>query len=233
MDQKWRNDFQVHSKVRKKLANSLATLLAILLHRSKTTPRGEMTLHTRVGGRKYLNTAERQRFAEAAQTMPGEIRVFCLLLMWTGCRLSEALAVTPLAIDRQVGTVSLVTLKRRKNVTMRQVPLPMEILIDLARVFDLAAREQHPQYASAPLWNWSRTTGWRYVKETMVRAKISGAAAMPKGLRHAFGVAAFQSVPPHLVQRWLGHASLRTTAIYGNVTGLEERLFAQRIWDNW
>jgi integrase/recombinase XerD len=127
----------------------------------------------------------------------------------------------------------LVTLKRRKNVIVRQVPLPMEILIDLAMVFDLPAREKRPQYASAPLWNWNRTTGWRYVKEVMVRAEISGAAAMPKGLRHAFGVAAFQSVPPHIVQRWLGHASLRTTAIYGNVTGQEERLFAQRIWDNW
>jgi integrase/recombinase XerD len=54
---------------------------------------------------------------------------------------------------------------------------------------------------------------------------------MPKGLRHAFGVSAFQSaVPPHLVQRWLGHASLRTTAIYGNVVGPEERSFAERMW---
>ena len=54
---------------------------------------------------------------------------------------------------------------------------------------------------------------------------------MPKGLRHGFGVNAFQSnVPPHLVQRWLGHASLRTTAIYGDVVGAEERGFAARIW---
>ncbi len=38
---------------------------------------------------------------------------------------------------------------------------------------------------------------------------------MPKGLRHSFGVNAFQSnVPPHLVQRWLGHASLRTDHDY-------------------
>jgi integrase len=49
------------------------------------------------------------------------------------------------------------------------------------------------------------------------------ARAMPKGLRHGFGTAAFQSVPPHLVQRWLGHASLRRTAIYGDVVGKEER----------
>lgn len=52
----------------------------------------------------------------------------------------------------------------------------------------------------------------------MRTAAISGPAATPKGLRHAFGVAAFQTVPPHIVQRWLGHASLRTTAIYGDVS---------------
>jgi integrase/recombinase XerD len=55
----------------------------------------------------------------------------------------------------------------------------------------------------------------------MAAANISGTSAMPKGLRHGFGVNAFQSnVPPHLVQRWLGHASLRTTAIYGDVISL-------------
>jgi integrase len=71
------------------------------------------------------------------------------------------------------------------------------------------------------------------VKVVMKRAAISGSAAMPKGLRHTFGVAAFQAVPPHIVQRWLGHASLRTTGIYGDVSGREEHLFAERIWDAW
>jgi len=65
----------------------------------------------------------------------------------------------------------------------------------------------------------------------MGAAAVNGPAAMPKGLRHAFGVTAFQSaVPPHLVQRWLGHASLGTTAIYGDVSGREEREFAAKIW---
>jgi len=50
-------------------------------------------------------------------------------------------------------------------------------------------------------------------------------------LRHGFGVDAFQaSVPPHLVQRWLGRASPRTTVIYGDVIGPEERTFAERMW---
>jgi integrase/recombinase XerD len=65
----------------------------------------------------------------------------------------------------------------------------------------------------------------------MAAANISGTPAMPKALRHGFGVNAFQSlVPPHLVQRWLGHASLRTTAIYGDVLGVEERALAARMW---
>jgi hypothetical protein len=44
----------------------------------------------------------------------------------------------------------------------------------------------------------------------MALAGVDGAAAMPKCLRHSFGVGAFEAdIPPHLVQRWLGHASLR------------------------
>jgi integrase/recombinase XerD len=65
----------------------------------------------------------------------------------------------------------------------------------------------------------------------MSKAGITGPAAMPKGLRLAFGVAAFQSsVPPHLVQRWLGHAAHESTTVYGDVIGSDERAFASRIW---
>ncbi|WP_211337854.1 tyrosine-type recombinase/integrase [Blastomonas fulva] len=56
---------------------------------------------------------------------------------------------------------------------------------------------------------------------------------MPKGLRHCFGVAAIQSqVPLNMVQRWLGHADMRTTAIYASAVGPEERSIAQRMWRN-
>jgi len=219
----------------------VATELAILLHQlAKLTasageddrPRG-MTLHTPFGGRKYLNSAERRRFAAAAATMPPEERVFCLLLMWSGCRISEALSVTALSFDHASGTVAILTLKRRNKIVIRQVPLPRSLTTDLAEVFDLRAREQNLDLARNRLWNWHRVTAWRHVKRVMRRAGISGGAAMPKGLRHAFGVVAFQVVPPHMVQRWMGHASLRTTAIYGDVSGREERIFAKRIWDRW
>jgi integrase len=230
------------SKSAKTKQNLLATLLAIVLHASKQQasdtdtvrePNGAMTLHTAAGARKYLNVAERQRFAAAAETLAPEPRAFCLLLMWSGCRISEGLAVTPLAIDREAGTVALITLKRRSTRIVRQVPIPAALINDLTKVFNLIDREQDPHLCGVRLWRWSRSTAWRYVKESMRRAAVSGAAAMPKGLRHTFGVAGFQTVPPHMVQRWLGHASLRTTAIYGDVSGREEYLLAKRIWESW
>ncbi len=242
MDDKFSNSFADPPKPAKIQQNFLATLLAIVLRGplSKTRiigksggPNGAMTLHTAAGARKYLNVAERQRFAAAAKTMAPEHRLFCLLLMWSGCRISEALAVTPMAIDREAGTIAFVTLKRRTAAIVRQVPVPTILIDELTVVFDLSAREKDSDLCRSRLWRWSRSAAWRCVKEVMRRAALSGPAAMPKGLRHTFGVAAFQAVPPHIVQRWLGHASLRTTGIYGDVSGREERLFAARIWDNW
>ena len=190
-----------------------------------------MSLYGSAGGRKYLNAAERQRFIESAQRAPPMVRLFCLVLRWSGGRISEALALTPAAIDIESGTASFETLKRRKRGFVRQVPLPRDLLSQLNQVFRLRFRQRDPELAGARLWTWSRTTAWRRVKEVMAAAGITGTPAMPKGLRHGFGVNAFQaSVPPHLVQRWLGHASLKTTSIYGDVMGPEERAFAERMW---
>ena len=65
----------------------------------------------------------------------------------------------------------------------------------------------------------------------MAVAEISGLHASPKGLRHGFGVQAVRSgVPLNLLQRWLGHADIATTAIYADVMGAEEREIAARMW---
>lgn len=183
------------------------------------------------GSRKYLNAAERRRFVDAAQRAPPKIRLFCLTLGWSGARISEVLALTPLSVDVESGVASIRTLKRRKPGFVRQVPLPPKVLSELNRVFKLRITQRDPQLATVRLWRWSRTSAWRYVKAVMAAAGVTGTPAMPKGLRHGFGVNAFQAnVPPHLVQRWLGHASLRTTAIYSDVIGPEERAFAARMW---
>jgi integrase/recombinase XerD len=193
---------------------------------SRSSP-APMSLWSSIGGRKYLNAAERRRFGEAVRRVSLEERLFCLVLMWSGARISEVLALTPNSFDVETGLVTLETLKRRRRGIVRQVPLPPAVLHELDRFF--APRGSQ---ADRRLWLWSRTTAWRRVKNVMAMAGITGGPAMPKGLRHGFGVAAFQSIPPHLVQRWLGHASMRTTAIYGDVSGPEERDFAARMWSD-
>ena len=63
----------------------------------------------------------------------------------------------------------------------------------------------------------------------MVAAGLNGVHALPKGLRHGFGVAAVSAgIPLNLVQRWLGHAQFSTTAIYADAVGTEEKDVASR-----
>src|SRR5579863_3881564 len=99
------------------------------------------------GSRKYLNAAERRRFVAAARLMSPNIRLFCFMLRWSGARISEVLAITPSAIDFDAGTVNIVTLKRRKSVTIRQVPLPRQLLNELNRTFHLRRSQRDPDSA--------------------------------------------------------------------------------------
>ena len=65
----------------------------------------------------------------------------------------------------------------------------------------------------------------------MRRAGLKGPQATPKGLRHGFGVQAVSvGIPLNLVQKWLGHAQLSTTAIYADAVGAEEKQIAARMW---
>lgn len=217
---------------------SLETKLAILFQpkprtasKMRRTGTGEIALFSTSGIRKYLTLPERRRFCRAIQALDPARRLFCIVLMWSGGRVSEVLALTPAAVDLESGSVVLLTLKCRKRGVVRQIPLPRPLMRELATKFAIRKMQQDPARARQRLWPWSRTTAWRLIKNVMARASIVTLAASPKGLRHTFGVSAFQAkVPPHLVQRWLGHASLRTTAIYGDVIDEEERQFASQMW---
>ena len=184
------------------------------------------SLYSGRGHRKYLTFAERQRFLDAARrhSRPA-ICTLCLTLAHTGCRLSEALALTRSAIESEAGFIAFRTLKRRSRaIIIREVPVPPALIAEIDVV--------HGHAASTRLWTFSRSQAWRHVKDVMRDAGISdGPQASPKGLRHGFGVHAVRSgVPLNLVQRWLGHASMNTTAIYLAVMGDEERSIASRMW---
>lgn len=91
-------------------------------------------------------------------------------------------------------------------------------------------RELHDRWdrgRGVRLWPWSRMTGWRAVHAVMAAARLDGPHALPKGLRHGFGVSA--GIPLNLVQKWLGHAQLITTTIYADALGTEEKDIVQRM----
>jgi integrase/recombinase XerD len=179
----------------------------------------------RQGSRKYLNASERRAYLHAVRSEPDIARkAFCLTLFYTGCRISEALNLKTERIDLAGKAIVFETLKRRRCGCFRAVPIPgslVELLDRLLKTMDPLAR----------VWNFSRATGYRLVKEHMAHASVAGGMASPKGLRHGVAVACVaQKIPLPTVQKWLGHARLETTAIYLDVSGEEERDLAKRFW---
>lgn len=187
------------------------------------------SLYAAGGERKYLTATERERFIQAAYACPRpKLRSLCLVLVYTGCRISEALALTARAIETESGFIAIRSLKKRtKTWIVREVPIPPDLIQLLESTHDLSSDN-----ADARLWPWSRGRAWQLVKSVFVSAGIRpGIHATPKGLRHGFGLHAVRSgIPLNLVQRWLGHASMKTTAIYLDAIGEEEREIAARMW---
>lgn len=190
-------------------------------------------LFDNAGNRKYLTAEERTQFLKAAETMPREVRTFCGILTYTGCRISEALELTADRVDIAGGVIVFESLKKRKKGIYRAVPVPPRLLDELNLVhLILEAQRSRDKGKRSRLWDWGRATAWRRVKEVMdVQGMGSGPQATPKGLRHGFGVAAVSAgIPLNLVQKWLGHAQLSTTAIYADAVGAEEKNIASRMW---
>lgn len=184
-------------------------------------------IFTNSGNRKYLTQAELLRFLRACETLPLAERAFCYFLAHTGCRISEALEMTLDRIDTGEGVVIIRTLKRRSGSHYRAVPTHPSLIASLREYVAEGRPEQ-----SERLWSWwCRTKAWKMVKSAMERAEIRGVGSCPKALRHSFAIRAIRSsIPPNIVQKWLGRARMETTAIYANAIGDEEKELAQRMW---
>src|ERR1039458_1589605 len=123
-----------------------------------------MQLYDPNGRRKYLTPAERQDFIRASEAALQQIRTFCGTLVHTGCRISEALALTADRVDLDDGVVIIESLKKRRKGIYRAIPVPPAFLDTLTTVHDLRATRSGPDAGrSVHLWPWSRPTGWRHV----------------------------------------------------------------------
>ena len=182
-----------------------------------------MRLYSKQSRRLYVNRSERERFKKAAEQQAFSTKLLCFTLLYTGCRLSEAINLTWDDIQQDEGVISIRSLKKRKLIHTREIPVPPTFVKQL----DMDCNSSSHHF----LFSFDRTTAWRRVKQVMQEAKITGVHATPKGLRHSFAMwAAYNSIPITLCQKWMGHADVRTTAIYYQIVGSEEIELAARMW---
>lgn len=164
-------------------------------------------------------------FLSMAERYPDNMKLFFRLLIETGCRISECLSLTPNSFDLAEKYIYIECLKKRRDGIYRRIPLSPTC----AALFLTAFGGHLP--LDRRLWPFSRMTGYRYVKQLMEEAEINFERASPKALRHSFAIHSLEAgVPLNLVQRWLGHADWKTTAIYADFVGTEEKKFASRLW---
>ncbi|WP_165363699.1 tyrosine-type recombinase/integrase [Sphingobium cupriresistens] len=122
---------------------------------------GEGQLFTAEGERKYLTHGEAKALLAVARKADRQTRLFCRLLYYTGCRVSEGLQITPRRLDMETGRVVFRTLKRRRTV-FRGVPLPHRFLAEL-----LAFAQSAELGSDDRLFPWCRQTAWRRIRALM------------------------------------------------------------------
>ena len=84
-----------------------------------------MALYAIDGVRLYLIAGERTAFLKAAECADREDRTLCMTLTYSGCRLSEALALTVDRVDLAAGLLVFESLKKRRTGIYRAVPVPL------------------------------------------------------------------------------------------------------------
>lgn len=183
------------------------------------------------GERLYLNHEERERFINATKFQDNDIKYFCQVLFYTGCRLNEALGVLYSRIDMEEQGIIIETLKRRRKGVFRFIDLPSEFLERFNDVYNIKKQQQEKEEKNQRIWTFTDRTGQNYVKKVMKIAKIDGKKACAKGLRHSFGVMAVENkIPLPQLREWMGHRFIDSTAIYMQAKGKERRSLAQRMW---
>ena len=188
-------------------------------------------IDSKSGERKYLNDEERKAFFEASTFMDNDIKFYSRMIYYTGARLNEALAVTPDFIDYTEEVVILKTLKQNpKRPYPRPVELPKDYLVTLNDIYGVR-KKKGTEDGQKSIWTFTDRTAQNYIKVIMNAAGITGKKATSRGLRHSMGVMLVQNkVPLNVVQKILGHRSIKNTMIYAEAVDKERREMISRVW---
>lgn len=151
------------------------------------------------------------------------LRALLQLLWYSGCRISEALAVRVGDVDVGSSSVVMVNLKQKRRVggggrASKVCPLPPRF------AGELAAMGPAPGRADGQLFAWTRTYAYRLVRAALERGGVERDRAHPHALRHGHAVHALRGgATLDVVKNALGHSSIQTTALYLRATSEDVR----------
>lgn len=173
-------------------------------------------------GRPTLTRTGEKRFLAAARRAEPSTRALCELLFYTGCRLSEALALTGGHIDTDMNFVVFDTLKQRGRPALRAVPVPRCL------VRRLCALPEDPQ---GRLWPFSRWTARRHLLPVYEAAGLPPEHAQSRVFRHSYNARAMRAGIPRPVRcALLGHRNPASNTRYGQIPGYTLRGVARSLW---
>ena len=170
----------------------------------------------------YLGEAEVERIINKARTERDRL-LFCTLFM-TGGRITEVLSLTPRMVRDE--TLYLPTLKQAKR-PLREVAVPTD-LVAMLRLYI----ENHRIQPEEPVFQGrrgrlTRQAAWRNFKAA---AEMAGVERIRDGrvtsawthlARHSYAHLVKSQVSENafeVLQKQLGHADIRSTLVYGQVT---------------
>lgn len=188
-----------------------------------------MTVHSRSlpailsrGVPKYLTPDEARLVIAEGKTVRNTLLLE--VLFQTGLRISEALVLTPSAINFHAATLAAITLKRRRPL-VRILPIRPGMLGLFGRYLGI-----HRLASEERLFPISRSQAFRIFQAAARRAGIDAKRTHCHVARHTFAVAAVMAgVPPLVLNEWLGHGDLLSTMLYTKVLAADNRTFMDRM----
>ena len=144
------------------------------------------------------------------------------VMLLTGARRGEALKLKKEDFDVQNNVVKMVTLKRKKRLPIRSIPLHSDL-----RDTYLTYLNSHTIQNGELLFPMTKETVSAFFAEI---GKQLGFRVYPHKFRHTFAVKAIlNNVPLNVVQKWLGHSSIFTTSIYTELGATDTQNWMNKI----
>ena len=157
----------------------------------------------------YFTPEEAAAMVEGAPSYP--TRMAFRIMLKTGLRVSETLALR--RVDLRLDQEPPIIVVRADSLGSkgREVPVPADLVESL---HDLASF--HNKDRQRPMLDISRWRLSQVMKETALQVGIDPARAHPHAFRHTYGL---KGVPIPVLQKWLGHQSLKDTQRYVELAG--------------